>query len=86
MQFWAEDEGLTEVHTEEWEPSLDDADGTRSYDYIKPLNASMGPKSARCELEDSNDYYDAEKVRWLGCLARRRAAVSTASAPCGTPS
>lgn len=45
-QFWAEDEGLTEVHTDAWEPSLSDNDGTRSYDY------STHPISGRAD-EDS---------------------------------
>jgi hypothetical protein len=31
---------------------------TRSYNYIKPLNAPVGPKSAKCILVDENLHVD----------------------------
>lgn len=35
---------------------------TRSYSYIKPLNASVGPKQTKCLLTEQLDFFDLDKA------------------------
>jgi VAD1 Analog of StAR-related lipid transfer domain len=34
---------------------------TRNMSYIKPLNASMGPKQTKCEIKDEVEHHDLEQ-------------------------
>ncbi|KAG0149405.1 hypothetical protein CROQUDRAFT_713994 [Cronartium quercuum f. sp. fusiforme G11] len=48
--FWSCDQNLTEIEISEWKTDENKTLPERTISYIKPLNASMGPKSCKCEL------------------------------------
>ena len=41
---------------------LTDSKKTRTYSYIKPLNASIGPKQTKCIINETLEAFDLEKV------------------------
>ncbi|KAJ7589595.1 hypothetical protein C8J56DRAFT_36002 [Mycena floridula] len=55
--FMAVDQKLMDIQISDWTPK---AAGSkllsRNMSYIKPLNASIGPKQAKCELSDETDF------------------------------
>ena len=55
-----EAEGSTEVTP--YGPYMD---GHRHYSYIKKLNYSIGPKSTKCEVEQTIVRYDEECIEWV---------------------
>lgn len=40
-------------------------DGHRYYSYVKKLNYSIGPKSTKCEVEETIVRYDEECIEWV---------------------
>ncbi len=63
MTKWLLDDiKVTELQMEDDKKGLD-ADGkSRSYSYIKPLYASIGPKSTKCLIIENMDSFDLEKA------------------------
>ncbi|CAJ0831241.1 1893_t:CDS:10 [Entrophospora sp. SA101] len=53
------EEKCTEVHIGEWKSGYN-GNLTRSTDYIKPLNNSLGPKSTKCIINDESLHRDFE--------------------------
>ena len=63
MTKWLlDDVKVTELQMEDDKKGLD-ADGkSRSYSYIKPLYASIGPKQTKCLIVENMDFFDLEKA------------------------
>ncbi|CAE6507027.1 unnamed protein product [Rhizoctonia solani] len=57
--FMAGEQKLTEIQISDWHPEQSGSQLlTRNMTYIKPLNGSIGPKSAKCELKDETLHVD----------------------------
>ncbi|TBU38233.1 GRAM-domain-containing protein [Dichomitus squalens] len=50
--FMRENQKLLDIQISDWTPTEDPQLLARNMTYIKPLNASIGPKQTRCELRD----------------------------------
>ena len=63
MARWLLDEiKVTELTMEDDKKGLSEESRTRSYSYIKPLYASIGPKSTKCVVTETLDSFDLEKA------------------------
>ncbi|KAI9723565.1 MAG: hypothetical protein M1828_004161 [Chrysothrix sp. TS-e1954] len=60
--FLIDDQKCTSVKYEDDKKGMDQDNKTYSYSYIKPLNASFGPKSTQCNTEQTLDAFDLEKA------------------------
>ncbi|GAA5821279.1 hypothetical protein JCM11251_004550 [Rhodosporidiobolus azoricus] len=57
--FWTENQKLTELQISDWAPQASGSNLlARSMSYIKPLNASIGPKSTKCLITDESAHVD----------------------------
>ena len=62
MAKWLLDEmKCTDVQLEDDKKGLSEENKVRTYSYIKPLYASIGPKSTKCVVTETLDYIDLEK-------------------------
>ena len=63
MAKWLLDEmKVTDLQMEDDKKGLNDEIRTKSYSYIKPLYASIGPKSTKCIINDTLESIDLEKA------------------------
>lgn len=63
MAKWLLDEiKVTDLTMEDDKKGLSEEIRTRNYSYIKPLNASIGPKSTKCVVTETLDSFDLEKA------------------------
>ena len=63
MTKWLLDDiKVTELQMEDDKKGLDAEGKSRSYSYIKPLYASIGPKSTKCLIVENMDFFDLEKA------------------------
>lgn len=63
MAKWLLDEiRVTDLTMEDDKKGLSEETRTRNYQYIKPLNASIGPKSTKCVVTETLDSFDIEKA------------------------
>ncbi len=63
MAKWLLDEiKVTDLTMEDDKKGLSEENRTRNYSYIKPLNASIGPKSTKCVVTETLDSFDLEKA------------------------
>ena len=63
MAKWLLDEiKVTDLTMEDDKKGLSEENKTRNYSYIKPLNASIGPKSTKCVVTETLDFFDLEKA------------------------
>lgn len=63
MAKWLLDEiKVTDLTMEDDKKGLSEESRTRNYSYIKPLNASIGPKSTKCVVTETLDSFDLEKA------------------------
>ncbi|KAF9443274.1 hypothetical protein P691DRAFT_809200 [Macrolepiota fuliginosa MF-IS2] len=61
-EFMAVDQKLIDIQISDWQPTTPGSNLlTRNMSYIKPLNASVGPKSTKCEIKDEMVYNDSEQ-------------------------
>ncbi|TFK69043.1 hypothetical protein BDN72DRAFT_870757 [Pluteus cervinus] len=59
--FMVVDQKLTDIQMSDWAPVTPGSTLlARNMSYIKPLNASLGPKQAKCEIRDETEYCDWE--------------------------
>ncbi|CAK5276130.1 unnamed protein product [Mycena citricolor] len=58
-EFMAVNQKLTDIQVSDWSPATPGSKLlTRNMSYIKPLNASLGPKSTKCEIRDELAHID----------------------------
>ena len=63
MAKWLLDEiKVTDLTMEDDKKGLSEESRTRNYSYIKPLYASIGPKSTKCVVTETLDSFDLEKA------------------------
>ena len=63
MAKWLLDEiKVTDLTMDDDKKGLSEENKTRNYSYIKPLNASIGPKSTKCIVTENLDSFDLEKA------------------------
>ena len=63
MAKWLLDEiKVTDLTMEDDKKGLSEENRTRSYSYIKPLYASIGPKSTKCVVTETLESFDLEKA------------------------
>lgn len=63
MAKWLLDEiKVTDLTMEDDKKGLSEDNRTRNYSYIKPLYASIGPKSTKCVVTETLDSFDLEKA------------------------
>lgn len=63
MAKWLLDEvKVTDLTMEDDKKGLSEENRIRNYSYIKPLNASIGPKSTKCVVTETLDSFDLEKA------------------------
>ncbi len=63
MAKWLLDEiKVTDLTMEDDKKGLSEENRTRNYQYIKPLNASIGPKTTKCVVTETLDSFDLEKA------------------------
>jgi len=61
-KFLLEDQKVLDLQMEDDKKGLSEDIKTRSYSYIKPLNASIGPKQTKCLITETLDSIDLEKA------------------------
>ncbi|PGH12211.1 hypothetical protein AJ79_04391 [Helicocarpus griseus UAMH5409] len=61
-KFLLDHEKVTELQFEDDKKGLSMENKTRSYNYIKPLNSSIGPKQTKCISTENLDFLDLEKA------------------------
>ncbi|KZF22815.1 hypothetical protein L228DRAFT_247204 [Xylona heveae TC161] len=63
MSKWlTEDQKVLELQLDDDQKGLTDDNRTRTYSYIKPLTASIGPKQTKCIITETLDALDLEKA------------------------
>ena len=63
MAKWLLDDiKVTDLTMEDDKKGLSEETKTRNYSYIKPLNASIGPKTTKCVVTENLDSFDLEKA------------------------
>ena len=63
MTKWlTEDQKVLELQMEDDKKGISDDIKTRTYSYIKPLNASIGPKQTKCLITETVEAFDLEKA------------------------
>ena len=63
MTRWLLDEvKVTDLQMKDDERGLNDDNKTRSFSYIKPLNASIGPRTTKCVITEQLEAFDLEKA------------------------
>lgn len=63
MAKWLLDEiKVTDLTMEDDKKGLSEENRNRNYSYIKPLNASIGPKSTKCVVTETLDSFDLDKA------------------------
>ena len=66
-RFLGEDQKCTDVQLEDDKKGLTEDQKSFSYSYIKPLNASIGPKQTKCIVTQTLDAYDLDKAVSITC-------------------
>ena len=61
-KFLVSDQKVTDLQFEDDKTGLTNENRTRTYSYIKPLYASMGPKQTKCITVENLDFLDLEKA------------------------
>ncbi|KAK2766101.1 hypothetical protein FQN54_007616 [Arachnomyces sp. PD_36] len=61
-KFLLNDQKVTELQFDDDKKGLSNDSRSRSYSYIKPLNASIGPKQTKCITNENLDFLDLEKA------------------------
>ncbi|KAI9871895.1 MAG: hypothetical protein M1830_002321, partial [Pleopsidium flavum] len=61
-KFLLDDQKVLELQMEDDKKGLSEDVKTRTYSYIKPLNASIGPKQTKCIITETLDSIDLEKA------------------------
>lgn len=61
-KFLLDNQKVTELQFEDDKKGLSNDSRSRSYSYIKPLNASIGPKQTKCITNENLDFLDLEKA------------------------
>lgn len=62
LKFLTENQKVLDVQLEESKKGLDADVKSRSYSYIRPLNASIGPKQTKCITSETLDFLDLDKA------------------------
>ena len=63
MSRWLLDEiKVTDLQMEDDKKGISGEVTSRSYSYVKPLGASIGPKSTKCLVTEHMDFFDLEKA------------------------
>ena len=63
MNKWLLDDiKVTDLQMEDDKKGLDAEGKSRSYSYVKPLYASIGPKQTKCLIVENMDFFDLEKA------------------------
>ena len=63
MTRWLLDEvKVTDLQMKDDEKGLTEDNKTRSFSYIKPLNASIGPRSTKCVITEQLEAFDLDKA------------------------
>ena len=63
MTKWLlDDQKVMDLQMEDDKKGLSEENKSRTYSYIKPLNASIGPKQTKCIITESIDAIDLEKA------------------------
>jgi hypothetical protein len=65
-KFLQDDQKCTDLQMED-QKGLGLDNKSRTYTYIKPLNATIGPKQTKCIVTESVDYIDWEKAIHISC-------------------
>lgn len=61
-EFMTMDQKLIDIQMSDWQPTAPGSNLlSRNMSYIKPLNASLGPKSTKCEIRDEMVHNDPEE-------------------------
>ena len=67
MRKWMVDFGLKEINMPEDKFGLDNEHKSYTFDYIKPLNAPVGPKQTKCITTNTLVAFDLEKAVTIDC-------------------
>lgn len=66
-KFFVEDQKSGDVQIEDDKKGLGKDQKTFSYSYVKNLNASLGPKSTKCNVAQTLDFFDLQKAVSVTC-------------------
>jgi len=61
-KFLVDEHKVTELQFEDDKKGLTNDNTTRSYSYIKQLNAPIGPKQTKCHSTENLDFLDLDKA------------------------
>lgn len=61
-RWFVDDQKFMDLHMDEDKRGLSEENRTRSYSYIKPLYAAIGPKQTKCITTENLDFIDLEKA------------------------
>ena len=61
-KFLLDDQKVLDLQMEDDKKGLSEDIKNRTYSYIKPLNASIGPKQTKCIITETLDSIDLEKA------------------------
>jgi hypothetical protein len=66
-RFLIEDEKCSDLQQLDENTTLGPESKSRTFNYIKPLNAPVGPKQTRCNITETLEQYDLEKAASVLC-------------------
>lgn len=61
-RWFVDDQKFMDLHMDDDKRGLSEENRTRSYSYIKPLYAAIGPKQTKCITTENLDFIDLEKA------------------------
>lgn len=61
-RWFVDEQKFMDLHMEDDKKGLSEENRTRSYSYIKPLYAAIGPKQTKCITTENLDFIDLEKA------------------------
>lgn len=61
-RWFVDDQKFLDLHMDDDKRGLSEENRTRSYSYIKPLYAAIGPKQTKCITTENLDFIDLEKA------------------------
>lgn len=61
-RWFVDDQKFMDLHMDNDKKGLSEENRTRSYSYIKPLYAAIGPKQTKCITTENLDFIDLEKA------------------------
>ena len=66
-RFLVEDERCSDIQQLDESIALGSENKSRNFNYIKPLNAPVGPKQTRCIITETLEQFDLEKAASVLC-------------------